>query len=467
MIRSHQVVLNQIFIFFDGLIIAFAVYLAWVLKFDLGLLGSKESVEPQTYFVLGAGAIFLYILTNAMFGLYSPQRTRRIPAELFQLGQSTFVFALTLTTLLFFLKEVHVSRIFLVLFVLLAFIFLAAERIGLRLSLRQFRAMGYNKKFVLIIGAGPLGRKALQMFKDNREFGYEVMGFVDDYLYPSAASVQDIPLIGKSDDVETILNRQLVDQVILALPMDAHHRLKQIISVCEKAGVQLLIIPDYFKYLPARPQFEEIGGIPMIDIRHVPLDNAVNAGLKRAFDIVFSIIALILCSPLFFLIGAGLKISSPGPIFFVQERVGKNRRIFKMYKFRTMHVSSEASSDTQWTRQNDPRRTPLGAFLRKTSLDELPQFYNVLKGEMSIIGPRPERPFFIEQFKEDIPKYMIRHRVRPGITGWAQVNGWRGDTSIVERINCDIDYIENWTLGLDVKIAVRTLVSGFRNKNAY
>lgn len=467
MIRSYQALLNRILILLDAVTVAFAFFLAWFLKFQTGWFDSSDAIGKEGYILLAIVLIPVFLLANAMFGLYAPYRTRRLRLEFSRIAKSSFTAVLILMSILFFFKEIHVSRAMLAMFMALSFLLLSVERIGLRIFLRRLRAKGYNKKFMLIVGGGHLGQRVLQLMRDHREFGFEVIGFLDDRLYPSTPQIDNVPVLGTINDLETVLERHLIDQVVMALPLDAHHKIGQIIAVSEKLGVQTLIIPDYFNYLPARPHFEEVGGIPMIDVRHVPLDEAINAGIKRAFDIVFSLAVLILLSPLLLAIAIGIKLTSPGPVFFVQERVGKNRRIFKMYKFRSMKVSSDDVADTEWTVENDPRRTKFGAFLRKTSLDELPQFFNVLKGDMSIIGPRPERPYFVEQFKEDVPKYMIKHRVRPGITGWAQVNGWRGDTSIEERIKCDIDYIENWTFGLDMKIVMKTIVNGFVNKNAY
>ncbi|GIM45656.1 undecaprenyl-phosphate glucose phosphotransferase [Collibacillus ludicampi] len=467
MIRSYQALLNRILLLLDSGMTALAFFLSWYIEYQSGWFDSTDAIGGQTYTILGIVMILVFLITNTIYGLYVPQRTRRLRFEFSQIAKSSFTAVLVFMSILFFIKQIHVSRVLLVTFMILAFLFLAVERMCLRLFLRRLRSKGYNKKFVLIIGAGPLGRKVLQVMREHRTFGFEVIGFLDDRLYPTTSYVDHVQVMGTIDDLSTILNDHLIDQVILALPLDAHHKLGQIIAICEKLGIQTMIIPDFFNYLPARPHFEEVGGLPMIDVRHIPLDEAFNAGLKRAFDIVFSLVVLTILSPLFLFIAIGIKLTSPGPVLFVQERVGKNRRIFKMYKFRTMKVSSESVSDTYWTTPNDPRKTKFGTFLRKTSLDELPQFFNVLKGDMSIIGPRPERPYFVEQFKEDVPKYMLKHRVRPGITGWAQVNGWRGDTSIEERIRCDIDYIENWTFGLDMKIVIKTVINGFINKNAY
>lgn len=258
-----------------------------------------------------------------------------------------------------------------------------------------------------------------------------------------------------------------MDEVILALPLDAHSKYSSIIAACEKAGVRTLIIPDFFDYLPARPYFDNFAGMPMINVRDIPLDMTGNKMAKRLFDIVFSLFAIIMISPVMLIVALGVRLTSPGPIIFRQERVGLNRRNFMMYKFRSMKMQQDGEEDTGWSTREDPRRTRFGTFIRKTSLDELPQFFNVLLGHMSVVGPRPERPFYVEQFRDEIPKYMVKHHVRPGITGWAQSNGLRGDTSIEERIKHDIFYIENWSLLFDIRIIFKTIRNGFVNKNAY
>ena len=238
-------------------------------------------------------------------------------------------------------------------------------------------------------------------------------------------------------------------------------------AFCERSGVHTKFIPDYNRIIPTKPYTEDILGLPVINIRYVPLTNTYYAALKRIMDVTGAIFGIILFSPLMLFSIIMIKLTSPGPLIFKQERVGLHNRPFMMYKFRSMAVQPPEKEKTRWTVKDDPRVTNFGKFMRKTSIDELPQFFNVLKGEMSLVGPRPERPFFVEKFKEEVPRYMIKHQVRPGITGWAQVNGYRGNTSIRKRIEYDLYYIENWTLGLDVKILFLTVFKGFINKNAY
>ena len=274
-------------------------------------------------------------------------------------------------------------------------------------------------------------------------------------------------MLGRIDNLEIILPQNRLDEIIITLGLAEYHKLERIVKMCEKSGVHTKFVPDYNKVIPSRAYTEDIQGLPVVNIRRVPLNDPLNRWLKRIVDIFGAIVAIILFSPVMLITAIVIKATAPGPLIFVQERVGLHNRPFKMYKFRSMVVQSEETEKGEWTTQNDPRVTPVGKFIRRTSIDELPQLFNVLKGNMSLVGPRPERPQFVEKFKEEIPRYMIKHQVRPGITGWAQVNGYRGDTSIYKRIEYDLYYIENWTLGLDIKIIILTFVKGFINKNAY
>jgi len=468
MIRQSQGFLSQLYALTDFVIMQIAFLVSWWLKFKSGLLDFESPLPFERYgfwaFVYGITAI----LVGYLVSFYGPKRRKNFSFEALKIIQVQISSMLILLGILFVLKEVHVSRMFLVLLLLTSIFFLSIYRYIVKIGLKRIREKGYNKQFVLIIGAGSLGRRFYKNLQHYPELGYEVVGFLDDHLTrhePPYAHYK--PIIGTIDDLERVLQDVLIDEVIVALPLDAHHKYGQIINTCEKAGVKILIIPDFYDYLPARPHFDNFAGIPIINVRDIPLDDLKNRFFKRTFDIVFSLAAILITAPLMLLIAIGIKLTSPGPVIFKQERVGLNRRTFMMYKFRTMRVMSQEEADTQWTTENDPRRTKFGAFLRKTSLDELPQFFNVLFGHMSVVGPRPERPYFVEQFKEEIPKYMIKHHIRPGITGWAQASGLRGDTSIEERIRHDIFYIENWSFLFDIKIILKTIVNGFVNKNAY
>ncbi len=258
-----------------------------------------------------------------------------------------------------------------------------------------------------------------------------------------------------------------MDEIAVTLSLQDYDRLEEIVDLCEKSGVHTKFIPDYNSLIPGKPYTEDLSGLPVINIRYVPLSNTVNAVVKRMMDIAGSFCGLVVLSPVLLTVAILVKATSKGPVIFSQERVGQHNRVFKMYKFRTMRVQEETEEKKGWTTRNDPRVTRVGRFLRRTSMDELPQLFNILIGNMSLVGPRPERPQYVEKFKEEIPRYMIKHQVRPGLTGWAQINGYRGDTSIRKRIEYDIFYIENWSLGFDVRILFLTLFKGFINENAY
>ncbi|MDF2962870.1 MAG: undecaprenyl-phosphate glucose phosphotransferase, partial [Paenibacillus sp.] len=451
MIRRNQHILTQLIAVCDFLLLLFAFIIAWWVKFESGWLNHGEPLPFRTYLVWGMiyGAIALVL--GFFLNFYVPKRKKRFSFEVIKILQIHFFSLLFLLSILFVYKEIHISRELIAIFVILAVGVQGMFRYTVKITTRHLRKKGFNKQFVLIIGAGSLGKRFSNNLEQYKELGYEVIGFLDDYSTDSEADGGSYkPIIGKLEDLEQVLSSELVDEVVIALPLTAHLKYGQIIATCEKMGVRTLIIPDFFDYLPARPYFDNFAGMPLINVRSIPLDDLGNRILKRGFDIAFSLAAIMITLPVMLLVAALVKLSSSGPVIFKQERVGYNRRNFFMYKFRTMKVMPETMSNTQWTVENDSRRTKLGEFLRRTSLDELPQFFNVLMGHMSVVGPRPERPFFVEQFKEEVPKYMVKHHIRPGITGLAQSKGLRGDTSISERVKEDIFYIENWTLLFDI-----------------
>ena len=276
-----------------------------------------------------------------------------------------------------------------------------------------------------------------------------------------------VKVLGRIDNLEIILPENKLDEIAITLSLQEYGKLESIVNLCEKSGVHTKFIPDYNRVIPSKPYTEDLQGLPIINIRHVPLTNTWAMLAKRIVDIFGAMVAMVLFSPIMLLSILFIRITSKGPVIFSQERVGLHNRPFKMYKFRTMEVQKQTAEEKAWTVKNDPRVTRIGRILRKTSMDELPQLFNILRGDMSLVGPRPERPLFVEKFKEEIPRYMIKHQVRPGLTGWAQVNGFRGDTSIRRRIDYDLYYIENWTMGLDIKILFLTFFRGFVNENAY
>ncbi len=468
MIRQSQGFLSQVYALVDFVCIQILFVLAWWLKFESGWIPNASPLPFHTYFLWSLIYGGIAIGTGYFIGFYSSKRKKRFSYEAFRIIQIHLYSLFILLGILFIVKEVHVSRSMLAIFLVNNIIFISLYRYVVKMTLKRFREKGYNKQFVLILGAGSVGRRFYKNLMQQPELGFEVVGFLDDFHREHDPAYHHFsPIIGKVDKLAWVLEHRTVDEVIVALPLNAHDKYGEIIDICEKAGVKTMIIPDFFDILPARPYFDNFAGIPLINVRDIPLDEVRNRFFKRAFDILFSLLAIGITLPLLAVIAAGIKLTSKGPVLFKQERLGLNRRTFRIYKFRTMRVLPQEVADTQWTMEDDPRRTAFGAFLRKTSLDELPQFFNVLFGHMSVVGPRPERPFFADQFKEEIPKYMVKHHIRPGITGWAQTNGFRGDTSIEERIRHDIFYIENWTFLFDIKIIFRTILNGFVNRNAY
>lgn len=468
MIRQSQGFLTQLYALADFICIQLVFLLSWWLKFRSGWIPYDSPLPFKHYIMWSVCYAIIAIILSYMMNFYTPKRRKQFSYEVFKIIQVHIFSLLLLLSVLFILKEVDVSRSYLLLFLVNNILFISFYRYMIKISLKRIRQKGYNKQFILILGAGSLGRQFYTKLRQHPELGYEVVGFLDDYQEKHEVTYQSYkPIIGKIDDLESILNELIVDEVIIALPLDAHQKFGSIINVCEKIGVKTLIIPDFYDFLPSRPYFDNFADMPLINVRDIPLDEFRNRLFKRAFDIVFASVAILITLPVMIASVIAIKLTSPGPIIFRQERVGLNRRRFMMYKFRSMNVLAESASNTEWTVENDPRRTKVGTFLRKTSLDELPQFFNVLFGHMSVVGPRPERPYFVEQFKEEVPKYMVKHHIRPGITGWAQSNGLRGDTSIEERIKHDIFYIENWTFLFDIKIIWRTIINGFINKNAY
>lgn len=468
MIRKNQRFLTQLYILTDFAFIQISFLLSWWLKFESGWIPYERPLPAEIYAFWSIAYGVIAAIVGVLLSLYIPKRKKRFADEVMKLMQVHVASLFVLLSLMFFVRQVDISRMYLAIYMVINVLSILLYRYFLKSSLKQLRKKGYNKQFVLIIGAGSLGRKFHDNLRQYPELGYETIGFLDDHAaWSDEEKLRYKPILGRVDQLEQILEAKLIDEVVLALPLTAHSRYARIIAICEKEGVRTLIIPDFFDFLPARPYFDNFAGMPLINVRDIPLDLTGNRLLKRAFDIVFSLFAIIITSPVMLLTAIGIKLTSKGPIIFKQERVGLNRRHFHMYKFRSMKVLPEGVPDTGWTTENDPRRTKFGAFLRKTSLDELPQFFNVLAGHMSVVGPRPERPYYVEQFREEVPKYMVKHHVRPGITGYAQANGLRGDTSIEERIEHDIFYIENWSILLDIKIIVKTVFNGFINKNAY
>ncbi len=328
----------------------------------------------------------------------------------------------------------------------------------------SLQARGFNEVRLIIVGAGEVGRMILQKIRQSPGLGYSVIGFVEDHDRP--LSVLGIDVLGKTNDIPRLVEMHHIDEVIIAMPEASRKEILSIIALCEREKLSIKVFPDVFQIIASEISIGDLNGLPLLTVRDIAL-RGWRLALKRSVDILGSALAMLFSSPIMMLIAILVKLDSPGPVFYAQERMGLDAKPFMMLKFRSMRSDAEAKTGPVWATQDDPRRTRIGAFIRRFSIDELPQLINVLLGHMSLVGPRPERPVFVEQFKRSIPRYMDRHREKSGMTGWAQINGLRGDTSIVERTKYDLWYIENWSLLLDFKILLRTLVSVFSDKQAH
>ncbi len=463
MIKENQKYLNRIQIALDLSLIIISMAFAYWCRFVL-LPGRNALSGTQLIFIVCL-LMPLYGLLYSSVGLYRPKRRVSLFKEVVEICKANSIGLACLMVALFFFKLEDFSRGMLAIFFGTNISLMLLERLFIRMILRHFRRQGFNLRHCLVIGANEISEDFIERVEKNKHWGYRIHGILDNWVF--ADKFHGYPILGRIDGLVDILLTQHYDLVIIALTSEDADSLGYILAQCEKAGIKTNIIPYYYKYVPTQPYMDDLDGLSVIDTRRVPLDNWFKSGIKRAFDIIFAVIAILLTSPIMLLSVVMIKLTSPGPVIFHQERVGLDRKPFMMYKFRSMHVQTDEEEREQWTTKNDPRKTAWGTFMRKTSIDELPQFFNVLKGDMSVVGPRPERPFFVEKFREEVPRYMIKHQVRPGITGWAQVNGLRGDTSIENRIEHDLYYIENWTFLFDIQIIFLTVFKGFVNKNAY
>jgi len=465
LIKENQKHFNRLQVLIDAFVLVFSYVMAWVIKFQI-LKNDDGKLPFKVYMLAMVAIVAVYLVLYHMFNLYTPKRVQGRRLELWNIVKANAVGMALILGVLYLIKLIDFSRWMLFYFVVLNVVLETIARNLIRYFLRSIRRNGYNLKHIVLVGYSRAAEEYIDRILDNPQWGYKIRGILDDHI-EAGTEYRGIKVIGRIANLMVILPENRLDEIAITLGLSEYYRLEEIVNLCEKSGVHTKFIPDYNRVIPTKPYTEDILGLPVINIRHVPLTNTFYAAMKRTMDIAGALCAIILFSPVMLFSAIMIKITSPGPLIFKQERVGLHNHTFMMYKFRSMNVQAPEKEKSKWTVKNDPRVTNFGKFMRKTSIDELPQLFNVLKGEMSLVGPRPERPFFVEKFKEEIPRYMIKHQVRPGMTGWAQVNGYRGNTSIKKRIEYDLYYIENWTLGLDVKILFLTIFKGFINKNAY
>ena len=462
MIKSRQRFLNGINLVSDIFLIMLSYFFAawfWliVLENEPSNMAFSNSGTLNIWLVALLYSLAMVLLL-VIFGVYKSSRILSARVAIEAIWRASFIGILTGGALLFLFRLEEFSRGVLAVFFFTSGLTLSAKRLFLKIILTQMRRKGYNQKHVAIVGKGSLARQYIKDVREMTGYGFSIWGY-----YSTAASEDmDATYRGDMAKLEEKLQGSVIDEVVIALEPDEMHLVIPTLAICEKSGAKISVIPFYSKIIPANPIIEIVGESKLINLHGNPLENMGFAVIKRGFDIVGSAILLLLLSPLMLIAVIGTRLSSPGPVFFRQERVGRNKELFVMYKFRSMRMNEE--EDSGWTTDTDHRKTAFGSFLRKCSIDELPQLFNVLKGDMSLVGPRPEIPFFVDQFKESVPQYMVKHQVRPGISGWAQINGYRGDTSIKKRIEYDIWYIENWSIALDLQILLMTLLGGWLNK---
>lgn len=467
MLRRHSQFFESLLLLMDIILLSLSWIASYYLRFYFGIVPVYKGIPPfSLYLSLLILIIPIWIFVFRGFGLYRPKRTSSQVTEVFDIAKASTLGVLFLISITYLVRQYEFSRGVFLYFWIINIIAFASSRTVFRGGLRYLRKRGFNLRYAVIVGAGELGCKVAEGIEGHPELGLKIVGFLTRNPEKVGGLIKGIRVLGLYDDIQKIVKHNDIDHVLVALPLDESPRLGAILKSIEDEMVDVKIVPDLYQFVMLRGGIEELDGLPIISLSDLPL-NGWHRIFKRVTDTVVSLLAIMILFPVMVLIGAIVKITSPGPILYKQERMGLDGRVFNIYKFRSMGIGAEDNTGPVWASEDDYRRTKFGAFLRKTNLDELPQLFNVLKGNMSLVGPRPERPYFIERFKKEVPKYMFRHKTKAGITGWAQVNGWRGNTSVEKRIEYDLYYIENWSLTLDVKIMWQTLWKGIGNRNAY
>ena len=467
MLKKHSKFFETLVLLLDLVTLSCSWILAYFLRFYLPVVPVSKGIPPFfTYLTLLLVMLPLWYIVFKAFGLYRPRRISSKFAEIMDIAKGTTIAILILVSLTFFVRKYEFSRLTFVYFGIICVIALCVERILFRELLRLIRKRGYNLRHALIVGTGSLGQDVTDRVHSHPELGIKIRGFLCEDNSQIGNELKGFKVLDTFENVRNVVMNQNIDMVLITLPLSAHERLKRILDDIGDEMVSIMLIPDLIELATLRGGIGEFEGMPIISLRDTPL-YGWNVVVKRVTDIVLSITILLAVSPLMLVISLLVKATSIGHVFYRQERMGLDGRIFSMLKFRTMETQAEKETGPVWAAKSDSRKTIIGSFLRKTSMDELPQFFNVLKGDMSIVGPRPEREFFIQQFRSKIPKYMLRHKMKAGITGWAQISGWRGNTSLEKRIEYDIYYIENWSLRFDLEIMWLTIWRGLVHKHAY
>jgi Undecaprenyl-phosphate glucose phosphotransferase len=469
MLKKHAQFFKSFFMLSDLFILSIAWILSYVLRFHVTL------IKP---FVFKAPPLWLYMefllplwvlwgLIANRFNLYRPRRIGQFPKEFFDTFKSLALTLIVLIATIYLFKKFEFSRLTFFYFLILGLLGLVANRFFIRQALKALRSRGYNQRHALIAGTGELGQKILEKIDLHPELGIQVIGYLARDIEQVGKIDKNIPILGVYEDASKILSTRGIDILFIALPISEYNSLENLIKrVRDQHLSDIKVLPGAYEFLGLRGGIDELDELPIVSLQGSPL-HGWDSVFKRMFDLILGTLLLIATSPIMLIVSLLIKLTSKGPILYRQERIGMDSRPFQMLKFRTMKMDAEKETGPVWAKEKDPRRTKIGIFLRKSGLDELPQLFNVLKGEMSLVGPRPERPDLIKKFKNRIPLYMLRHKTKAGMTGWAQVNGWRGNTSLETRIEYDLYYIQRWSIGFDVKILLMTLWRGFFSKSAY
>jgi Undecaprenyl-phosphate glucose phosphotransferase len=467
MLKKYNQLFLSVLIISDSLVILSSWMGAYYLRFHTGWIPLSNGIPPvEQYQILLLPVLILFLFNFKVVGLYQPLRGKSLWVDYYNIIKANTISVLILSALLFFYREDSYSRIAVGIFWLTATFSLVASHMSVRNVLKVFRRRGKNLRYVLIAGAGKLGQEVAERIYLHPEMGFKVVGFLTTEETKVGMTIDGYPVLGLLDDVSEYITEYGVDKLFITLPMKSQDHLERILFNLGEESVDIKVVPDLLQYMSLSGGVDDFDGLPIINLTESPL-YGWNIVFKRVTDMLISSLAIIITSPLMILFALFIKLESRGPVFFVQERVGLDRKVFKIYKFRSMKMDAESLSGPVWATENDNRRTRLGVLLRRTSLDELPQFFNVFIGDMSMVGPRPERSVFVEDFKKSIPHYMLRLKMKAGITGWAQVNGWRGNTSLEKRIEHDLYYIKHWSLLFDIKILIKTLWNGLINRHAY
>ena len=440
----------------------FSFYLRFTLEIIPVRLGHPDFYD---YLLLLPYVLFSWFISARITHLYEFRIGLKSSQEILRLSATIFLTVLLIIAITFFYRDITYSRVMFSLFLIISPVFLFFIRRLFWSLIRRFRRLEIDIKKILVVGTSSLANKVVEQLEEFRYLGFQIVGYISE-AKSSPNLIGDLPVIGSLSEVKYIVESEKIDEVYVALTSDFNDERDDLLKSLNDSSVDLRLVPDLVDHMRLNAGIEQLGGLPVILLSQSPLFGW-NTFLKRFMDISLSFLLLMVLSPILFLIALLVKLGSHGPIFYVQERMGLDGVSFQMYKFRSMKINAESDTGPVWAKSDDGRRTYFGTFIRKLNLDELPQLFNVLKGEMSLVGPRPERPFFVEQFRSTVPGYMLRHKMKSGITGWAQVNGWRGDTSLEKRIEFDLFYIENWSVGFDLKILWLTLWKSFLDKNAY